>query len=988
MVVLYSLFGFFLAPWLLRNNAIESVRESLDAELRLGKVAVNPFVLSLRIDDLQLDDPRGLPIARIDQVFLNFQLSSVFRRAFTFDEFRVDAPELFIARDDGGALNIAFLTASADGGNAETAIDQDSAMIRLLIFDFAVNESVLNWSDQTPVDPVEARFGPVNISIADLNTLPNQAGQQEVTITTETEGTLSWSGNLQLNPLQSAGHASIKGSHFPLLSAYVRHEIGFDFVDGIADVELDYRVTSGPDGEIEASIDNFELQFSDVLVRTFSAAAASTEADREVLRLPLAKLSGGAIRWPVREVSISSLTFADGLVSAYRDEAGAINLVPGNMPAADPAGTAVDPQESSTATAPADAWRVSLDRLTIRHLALRLEDHSVQPFADIGVESLDLELSGISNEPGARFPAMISLLAGSGGTLTLEGDLTVLPSTIVDADLQLENFPLAWTQPYIKPLADVNFDSGTMNFEGRLRSSAEDALQLDGDLAIAGFLITETDQGSRLGSWERFSAEKLSLSVSRNQLHISELRFDRPYADILIAADGSVNLGRIEKGDATDRPEVDVVAADTAADDGAASAHMAISIGRVIVANAAADFEDRSLPLPFVANIAELNGDITAIATMSVEPSEVSLEGKVDEFGLVRVTGIVTPLDVSLNTDLKVAFQNVEMPKFSAYTIPFAGRKIASGKLDVDLGYKVTASELQGENKIVLRDFELGEKVEHPGAMSLPLGLAVALLKDAEGKIDIDLPVRGNVDDPEFSYGRVVLKALGNLIVKVVASPFALLGRLVGVEASDLEYISFIAGRADLTPPEMEKAQKLAEALALRPELRLDIQGVVDRDLDGLAIRTQQLDHLIEERIAVLAADDRDDAMYAEQRRRVLESLFNESGNDPDAKAVLEALRARFTLPVTANEAGGPGNRFDVLAYSSELRRQLIERRPLAEQELAGLATARAANVLAAVLEADDALAARVILGQLQAVEASEDEGIRMKVSISAAAND
>jgi hypothetical protein len=424
------------------------------------------------------------------------------------------------------------------------------------------------------------------------------------------------------------------------------------------------------------------------------------------------------------------------------------------------------------------------------------------------------------------------------------------------------------------------------------------------------------------------------------------------------------------------------------AGDEAASAPMAISIGRVIIANAAADFEDRSLPLPFVANIAELNGEITAIAMTSVEPSEVSLEGKVDEFGLVRVTGIVTPLDSSLNTDLKVAFQNVEMPKFSAYTIPFAGREIASGKLDVDLGYKVTASELVGENKIILRDFELGEKIEHPGAMSLPLGLAVALLKDAEGKIDIDLPVRGNVDDPEFRYGRVVLKALGNLIVKVVASPFALLGRLVGVEASDLEYISFIAGRADLTPPEMEKAVKLAEALALRPELRLDIQGVVDRDLDGLAIRTQQLDQIIEERIAMLAADGRDDAVFAEQRRRVLEGLFRESGVAADAEAALAELRIRFTLPVTADEKGGADNRFDVLAYLSELRRQLIGQRPLAEEELAMLANARAANLLAAILEANNELATRVILGRPQAIGSRDADGVRMKVSISAAAPD
>jgi hypothetical protein len=133
--------------------------------------------------------------------------------------------------------------------------------------------------------------------------------------------------------------------------------------------------------------------------------------------------------------------------------------------------------------------------------------------------------------------------------------------------------------------------------------------------------------------------------------------------------------------------------------------------------------------------------------------------------------------------------------------------------------------------------------------MSLPLGLAVALLKDPEGKIDIDLPVRCNVDYPEFRYGGVILKALANLIVKIVASPFALLGNLLGVEASELEYINFLQGRADLTPPEMERAAKIAEALTLRPQLVLEVSGVVDREADGLALQTAKLQQIVDARI-------------------------------------------------------------------------------------------------------------------------------------------
>ncbi|MEE4284352.1 MAG: DUF748 domain-containing protein, partial [Pseudomonadales bacterium] len=304
-VALYAVLGFFLAPWLVKTNAIDLVRNNLNAELRLQRVAINPFVLSLTIDGLEFDDPKGMPFARIEQIFVNFQLSSLFRWALSFDEIRVDSPELFLSRDDNGELNIAFLTSGSRTASEEETEAETSSMLPLLVFNFEINNSVLNWNDQVPADPVDTRFGPVNIAVADLNTLSDRIGQQKVVIATEQQGTLSWSGTLQLNPLLSEGRASIKGSHFPLVSAYIKHQIGFDIVDGVADIELNYRVASPPGGEFEATVDDFNLQFKDVLVRTFAGASDFDEADssRDVLKLPNLELTGGAVRWPEKIVS-------------------------------------------------------------------------------------------------------------------------------------------------------------------------------------------------------------------------------------------------------------------------------------------------------------------------------------------------------------------------------------------------------------------------------------------------------------------------------------------------------------------------------------------------------------------------------------------------------------------------------------------------------------------------------------------------------------
>ena len=989
----YALAGFFLVPWLVKKNAVEIVADTIGAELRIENVAVNPFVLSLQVDGVALDDPSGAPVLRVHQIFVNFQLSSLFRWAWTFDEVRIDAPEAFLARDSGGVFNIGFLMPQSGEPEAMDVAETpgETKPARLLIFTFAVNDSVVNWHDEVPSDPVRTRFGPVNIAIAQLNTLPDRAGQQDVVITTETSGTLGWSGSLQLNPLSSAGRASVAGSHFPLTSAYIKHETGFEIVDGTADIDFEYQIAALDDGTIEANISAFNLSFDGVQVRTFNSAFGIDEPDRDVLQLPRVTLEGGLFRWPERTIAAESFSIDDAVVSLYRNESGRLNILPvkrNDEPAV----------ESETGPAAANAgpqtdWQLSLSEFRVNRMALALEDHSVDPAAEIGYRSLDISMRDINNKPSAAFPTSLTMLARTDGTLTMDGTIGVLPSPVVSLEVNVDKLALANAHPYLQPLADVNLDSGALNFAGNLAISDSEPLSLAGDLEIVDFLITETDVGSKLGSWATLRANKLALSAANRSLEISEILLEDAYADILIAEDGSVNLGRAKKGVAQSGEE-EVAAGENEADEGSNVAESQstedggdglpmITVGRVVVANAAADFADFSLPLPFAAKIAELSGQLSTVATASVMPSTVSLEGKVDEFGLVRVTGHATPLDPSANTDINVVFENVQMPKFSAYTIPFAGRKIASGHLDLDLGYKVTASELEGENKIILRDFELGDKVDHPGAMSLPLGLAVALLKDAEGRINIDLPVRGNVDDPEFKYGGVVMKALANLIVGIVASPFKLLANLVGAESSELEYLHFVDGRSDLTGPELEKSVKLSEALKIRPELVLQFGGVVDPEADGVALRTASVETEIEQRIATLTGEETDGAMYTENRFEVIEQMYRESEITADPNASLAEIRDEYTSSA-ATDASGTEEKFDALAYAEHLRRLLVDRQPLSDQELSELAAARAANAREAIVTASPELGARIEVVESTTVSRDEGEPVRMQMVLTA----
>jgi hypothetical protein len=999
LIAVYTLAGFFLAPWLVERQAVKAVAGQFDSELRLERVAVNPYVLSLTIDGLELDDPAGEPLARARRIHVNFQTSSLFRWALTFAEFRLDAPELFVSRDGDGAFNFRRVLEARPPPAEEAARDDEGGPLRLIVHAAAVTDAALHWRDAVPPQPVETRFGPMDVRVQGLNTLPERPGSQEVVIRTESEGTLTWSGSLQMNPFRAAGQAAIDGSHFELLSAYIRHQTGLDITEGDADIDFVYSVATGPDGSLGATVDDLDVVFNGVRIMTFPAAAdgGPGREPRRLADLPRIALTGGRLRWPERSVTAEELAVEDAVLDLHRDGTGTLGVVR-NLPPRPPQPPTGEEPAAQEASADGETWRLALGRLRVEGFAASLRDESVQPAAETAIESLQLDVRDLSNEPGAAFPTTLSLQATRGGTVALDGAVTVLPAPVLEFALETEALALAGAQPYVEPLADVSFDSGVLDVQARLASSPEEPFEFEGDIAIREFLITETDLGTRLGSWDRLALSGVVFSAADETLTVSEVRAERPYGDILITEEGRVNLGRIAKGE--DEPSADdgeggsgpgPEAAEGPADAAPAERPLPITVtvGRVVIAEGAADFADRSLPLPFSAKISALNGDLSTIATDSTEPSSVSLEGTVDEYGFLRVTGSVTPLAPAENTDLRARFENVGMPKFSAYSVPFAGRKIASGRLDLDLGYKVTDGRLVGENNIVLREFELGEEVAHPDAMSLPLGLAVALLKGPGGTIDVDLPITGDVDDPEFSVGGIVVKALGNLIVKIATSPFALLGNLLGVEPDQLEQVTFLPGRSDLTPPEMEKAANLAEALTLRPQLLLELPPVQAPAADARALREAKLEAAIADRVTGIADGEEAEGMYAERRREALEALYRELAPVEDPGAGLDALRAQNTRVPGGDEGdGGDGGNgeavFDATAYAADLADELVPLQPLAEGALAALAAERAATLRETILAAGSGLEGRVRVTEPVETSPTDGDRIAMKVTLTA----
>jgi hypothetical protein len=312
----------------------------------------------------------------------------------------------------------------------------------------------------------------------------------------------------------------------------------------------------------------------------------------------------------------------------------------------------------------------------------------------------------------------------------------------------------------------------------------------------------------------------------------------------------------------------------------------------------------------------------------------------VDEYGTAVIEGELNTADPKAFTNINMVFRNLEMTKLTPYSGRFAGREIDSGKLSVDLEYDIRDSRLAGDNQIVVERLVLGDRVESPDAVNLPLDLAIALLEDREGVIDIGLPVRGNLDAPEFDFGALIWRAFTNLITRMVTSPFRALGALLpGVEEETLNIIVFEPGKPTIPPPEQEKLDELTNALQKRPKLTLTVQGRYNPETDLIELRALTLRRLVALHLGRDLGRDEDPGpldFSNPDTVSILEAMFA-AHFGPDA---LNILKEELKAEEDTSETRDPGQ------FGKTLFERLADVEPIGTPELMRLADSRAQAVL------------------------------------------
>jgi hypothetical protein len=482
---------------------------------------------------------------------------------------------------------------------------------------------------------------------------------------------------------------------------------------------------------------------------------------------------------------------------------------------------------------------------------------------------------------------------------------------------------------------------------------ADRSITYRGNVTIANVAIDD-DQGGHLAGWQSLTTDSLRFRLSPMRLAVGELRLVQPFGRLALAKDRTSNFAHLlpdssptapaappAKSASTASPISAGVAApaqsatapspnapDAAPASQAAEPAIALAISRLAVSQGHLDFSDASIDPNFAVDITGLNGAATGLSNSPDTRSQFALEGNVGEFGFARLSGALNLYALRDRTTFRIELRNIDMPSVTPYAMRFAGYRIASGRLNLDLNYQVRGSAITGDNRIVLSSFTLGERVQSPNALNLPLDLAIALLKDPDGSINVDLPVSGNLDDPQFSFAPLIWKALGNLLTDIVAAPFRLIGRMFGGgEHEETGSIQFEAADSRLLPPEHEKLAKLAALLQQRPQLQLVVPAHYDASVDGPALKRRALAADVLRRTGVAAGQEDevmgpinvDDRRTRAALRGLYEERFSKAEYDQRVADAEAAEKNAKTAKPAKPEEGAAGQRVSDQGESKSL---------------------------------------------------------------------
>lgn len=817
LVAAYALVGFLIAPGVATRALVGYVHDTLHRRASVGEVRINPFALTAEIRDLAIadeDDRPMISLARLDvQASL---LASISRGGYVVRSVRMDGLDVRVVRRADGTVNLAALSPPPK--------EPKSATPNVYLDGLALAGASVSLDDLARAQALHVVLKPVAFELRDFHTT-GAANAYTLSARTTRGETLAWSGTFGLSPLRSAGRFTIGKFLATTVSEVGLDLLPLDITRGEIDVDGQYRLDAA------AATPDVHLEVATFAVRDLGLRARGEAEDW--VTVPRLAIAGTTLDLAARTISVGPVRIGQPRITAWRDAAGNLNLAKlYSTRAALPEAAPTDRIEQP--------WKVRVPRLDIEGLDARIEDRGagLKEPVRVHVGPADLSVRDFALPFAAPVAVQATLTVNDTGQLSATGPVTLSPVR-AKLNLDVQGIDLVFLQPYLDEYSKLDLVHGTVDAHltvdyaaatGRARAP----LSVDGDVALRDVHTRDKLLKLDFVNWNLLALEGVAVRTAPLSIAIREIVANEPYARFVIAADGTTNVGDVlgtGPANATAAPAPPPRTSHPVP----AKTGPPVTIRRIRVESGSMNFADQSVRPNFATGIEELSGSITGVSGKPGTHADIALAGKVDRYAPATIAGQMNLLSVGSETDMKVAFRNVELTTFSPYSGKFAGYRVDKGKMSVAFEYHIHDRALKANHHVELDQLELGDRVDSPEATGLPVKLAIALLKDSNGVIDLDLPVSGSLDDPQFRVAPLVWKVVVNLLEKAATAPFKLLGALFGGGPAP-EQVQFVPGAADLDEGAAGQIESLRKGLAARPGLKLEIPMAVCGEADAAAL--------------------------------------------------------------------------------------------------------------------------------------------------------
>ncbi len=928
--------------------------------------------------NLVIKGMNGEPLLNLPALDLEIDAYDIFAKKASIKSIKAGSLDLFLHRQADGGFNLVNLVATGEQSEpsqspSNTKPDSSEAgdPFTFRLDEVLLESGTLHFDDETTKRPYKTRLANVRINAKGLTNEPEKKAAVEIAFETDANERFMHNGTLQLTPLLIEGKLEIEGLRPAGFQPYYQDLLAAEIREGFFDLSTRYLFQSKQQGS--------GLKFTDMAAAVRNLIVEETDK-KPLWRIPSLTVKDVAVDIDEKSILIGAVEGSKGSGFLQLNADGTLNysrLVKARPPDASPQTQPANEKSATTsiegasearvaqlpsASTPANGivkeadrneepgWKFEAKRIALDAFNIAFEDNTPRIPVKFSLSDLSVRGEQVSNIKNQRGQLAIETKIKD-GQLSLTGTAGANPVvanlTVEGRDLDLLTF-----RPYLENQINFVLTGGRMGAKGEILFDGSEPgpakIGYTGDLSVSDFATidksVEIQDIQDLLKWKLLTLGGINFALNPTRISINEIDLAGFYSRIIISPDGKINLQNLtvdgDEKKAAQGAEPSTTAVSRPGD-------RQISIGKITLRDGNINFSDFFVKPNYSANLTSVQGAISEIKPGVA--AELGLEAKLDKAAPVDIRGKIDPLAKELFMDIKAKASGIELSPFSPYSGKYVGYGIEKGKLTFNVEYKLDNRKLDAQTQFVLDQLTFGEKVESPTAMNLPVKLAVALLKDRNGVIDIGLPISGSLDNPEFSIGGVVWRLIGNIITRAITAPFALLGAAFGGGEADLSYIDFEYGRAALSQTAEDKIKTLVTAMNERSVLNLEITGHFDpaADLEGLKrvsierkVKAQKFKELTRRGTAPKSIDDVE--VSKDEYERYLRAAYNEE-TFPKPRNIIGLAKS---LPVPEME----NLMLKHTRISDEALRELADRRAqtVRDRLLAGQIPAERLSIVAA----------------------------------------